>query len=441
MLSRIFLVIVALRTLTELSVQEQVFGLIMVALASMLSLVSWASLRTQGSSPSANEQVFGAIFGLAAAAFSVLILDFTRLNIITLLGSALLLALALIWVLARPATSTLIMQAALASASIFLLTSTLLWGVLDLEVGLGALTVTALILLVTKLWAAWAPRPAQASASFSTHPGVPTATPHPDPLGSWGAEQARPLGLTGLMIAHLPGALAYLTAEDLWVSLLTAVLFTLAWFFYVRPNHRIAILLVGVNSIMFRLLAHSGAHHAIFYLVQSVVFSFALLALLTQRQTLPGFLHTPPHRPMVPSYPPQPAGQTPAPKTGLFWAAFGIQTGFSILFAPFYSPDLTLFEKVLFLGTTALLIGASAVLKKKLPPILSALLLTYQLLLGGLTSWSLFIAGFALIGIVIWRLLARPETPPSQHQAGQDVRPGPQCPDQVQVQAPWQKNN
>lgn len=61
---------------------------------------------------------------------------------------------------------------------------------------------------------------------------------------------------------------------------------------------------------------------------------------------------------------------------------------------------------------TLVLLVATALLKRKILVILVVAMLSYQILyiVGGLNIFSLFILGFALIGLVIWRLLARDET-------------------------------
>ncbi len=163
--------------------------------------------------------------------------------------------------------------------------------------------------------------------------------------------------------------------------------------------------LVGINLLLFRILVENEMRGAFLYFSQALVFSFSLLLVfnIIRRQK---------------------------PSLILYSIALGLQA-FGTLYLTVGGWSLTWSDRLIIVLVTLVLLVATALLKRKILVILVVAMLSYQILyiVGGLNIFSLFILGFALIGLVIWRLLARDETIQTQpHLPDRPYDPQPTAP-------------
>lgn len=405
---RIYAVYAVLRMLFALSLDSSAFTLILLSLAAFLSLTSLLLIRNRPHKGHKAEYVTGLVCGWGSAVAGLMLLD-TTWNPYTAIGSLVLIALTLAWILSQRSQAVLAMQATLIAIGLTIGLYTLLRGLTSATDTFVSLALTLLILATTKSWAGAIPAvepplsPADPAAAPADNPHPVRRTPEPDPLGRWGYFHNRAMALTGLIISSCTGAFVYLSAENIWLAVAAAALLTAGWFLQVPPRLRSYVLVAGLNAVILRLLINSTADNAFFYLTQCLVLSSSLLALISLREVLPAFM--------------RPARSTSGSGTDrggtpgvlLFWIAFALQATFTLLWLPAALSSLSTLDKVLMLLVAGTVIGASAVVGKRLAPILATALITLQLLqlLGGLSIWSLFLVGFALIGLVVWRLLAR----------------------------------
>ncbi|MGH1977049.1 hypothetical protein [Rothia sp. L_38] len=403
---RIYLVGAAVVLMSFSSFTGRSLLLLLLSFTAALALSSILLLFHRTPSQSPVEYILGLCLSWGSAAMALFLID-TAWNPSTALGALILLALALTWLRVPRTQGVLAAQSALISIAFITGLATLLWGLTSLS-NVAVLTwITVSVLVTTTLLAALAPA---AQAARPPVPGrVPLRVRPADPLGRWGYQHNRAMSLTGLIIAHFTGVYPYFSDESFPLSLVLILLFTLSWFLLVSPATRPAILLLGLNSLLLKTLLYHDMDNGVFYFFQALALSCALLALVSRPDVLPLWMRA------------QPAGvprQSNRP-TRLFWLAFSVQVFYSLLILPFNYPYLTPYDTILLLAATGTLLGASAMVGKKLAPPLTALLLTYQVLyvLDGLNAWSLLFLGFVLMGLVIWRLLARADEPAMQPQA------------------------
>ncbi|WP_237211953.1 hypothetical protein [Rothia nasimurium] len=431
---RIYLVGAAVVLMSFSSFTGRTRLLVFLSITALLAACSILLLSRRTPSQSPMECMVALCLSWVSAAVGLFLID-TDWNPATALGSLILLALALTWLRAPRTQGVLAAQSGLISVALTVGLATLLWGLTSLSTVAVLTWITASILVITTLGAALLPA---AQAARPPVPGrVPLRVRPADPLGRWGYQRNRAMSLTGLIIAHFTGVYPYFADESLPLSLLLVLLFTLAWFLLVSPAARPAILLLGLNSLLLKTLLYHDMDNGVFYFFQALTLSCALLALVSRPDTLPIWMRAQPTG--VPRQSNRPAR--------LFWLAFGAQVFYSLLILPFNYPYLAPYDTILLLAATGTLLGASATVGKKLVPPLTALLLTYQVLyvLDGLNAWSLLFLGFVLMGLVIWRLLARAEEPAMQPQAQSQSQPQNQVPPQSQSNRetpviPWAKH-
>ncbi|WP_237233172.1 hypothetical protein [Rothia nasisuis] len=403
---RIYAVYAVLRMLFALDLEPSAFTLTFLSLVAFMSLTSLLLIRNRPHNEHRAEYVTGLVCGWGSATVGLMLLD-TAWNPYTAIGSLVLIALALAWIVAQRLQTVLAMQATLIATGLTIGLFTLLRGLTSASDTLVSLALTLLIMATTKGWSGAIPavEPLSPTVPAIDPAGTPhqSRTPEPDPLGRWGYLHNLAMALTGLIISSFTGGFVYFTAEDTWLAVVASVLLTAGWFLQAPPRLRSYVLVFGLNAAILRLLISSVANNHFFYVIQCLVLSSSLLALISLREVLPTFMR--PARSASASG----SDRGIAPGALLFWIAFTLQAIFTLLWLPVALSSLSTPDKVLMLLVTGTVIGASAVAGKRLAPILATALITIQLLqlLGGLSIWSLFLVGFALIGLVVWRLLAR----------------------------------
>lgn len=383
----------------QLAVSSSLFylhtALIITFLTALLSACSLLLIRFHKLSRSTSaELTTGLVFGWIALLAALPLIQ-TDIRVTALLGALLLTGLTLLWQVAprRPAVSSL--QVALAASALTLLGYPLLAGNLRLSDALSLLLLGTLILAGSKTWAALSP---------STQPAAVISPQQEDYLGRWGYGYNTTAARTGLTLAHL--YLFYpLWSEPLALSCLAILILTAGWWVQVAPQMRIYPPLVGINLLLFRVLVENEMRGAFLYFTQALVFSFSLLLIfnIIRRQK---------------------------PSLALYGTALGLQA-FGTLYLMVAGWALTWGDRLIIVLVTLVLLVATVLLKHKILVILVAAMLSYQVLyiVGGLNIFSLFVLGFALIGLVIWRLLARDETVQTQpHLPGQHFHPQPTAP-------------
>lgn len=375
-LIRLYLLWAAIQLTITSSLFSLHTALIITFLAFLLSACSLLLIRFHQLSRSANtELITGLVFGWVAL-LAALPLIRTDIKVTALLGALLLTGLALLWQVAsrRPAVSAL--QVALASGALTLLGYPLLAGNLRFSDALSLLLLGMLSLAGSKTWAA---------LSASTQPAHISNPKQEDYLGRWGYEYNATTARTGLALTHLY-LLHPVWAEPLALSCLAILILTVGWWVQVAPQMRLYPPLVGINLLMFRILVENEMREAFLYFSQALVFSFSLLLVFSiiRRQK---------------------------PSLILYSIALGIQA-FGTLYLTVAGWSLPWSDRLIIVLVTLVLLVATVLLKRKILVILVVAILSYQILyiVGGLNIFSLFILGFALIGLVIWRLLARDET-------------------------------
>lgn len=296
-----------------------------------------------------------------------------------------LIALLGVWMIVPREEATVIVQVLLLLQAATLLLIPLSVTSQDTFSPYGVLIIGASISITTKLCAIYLPELMPATISKP-----------PSYLGRWGHQHNRAIALSGTSYASWLFLLT-LVNNALDAAILATLLLTLGWALQVKKSQQPIVLIIGMNMVLLRILVDIHFNNSFFYICQAIVMSLSMVMLLGK---IPIFANN------------------QKPRKGLFWTAYGIQ-GVLVLALPSFIETLSTLDRALMVIISGLLLGASSVFKLALQPIVVTALLTYQILylLGGINVITLFLLGFLLIGIVVWRLLARhdePESNPAQ---------------------------
>lgn len=399
-LVRIYLIWALLHLNFSSDLADDLISTIRVLVLVALSAASALVLRSKVIGSPKLELIMGLIFGWMAFLFAWLLPTSYPLSSQQIVVALALLALSLIWQLfdTRPAISAL--------------QSVLLFGVMTLVVfpllveplssfdrPTSALIIGTLIYAPLKVWAS------------ITRPDRVIKSSHEDYLKSWGYRHNRSKAITGLALA-LWSLLYAAFAGNLPTSLIALGIVTIASCLQTPPRFRLYTLLIGLNLLLLRAFSARNQDGLALYLLHVPILNLSLLAIIFYLRR---------------------KGQ-PLKQSWLFWTAFGFQV-FALLPVPEFTPT-RLPSQLLVLLVSFVLLGAAATLHRKIPLFLATGVITYQLLrmLGGLNAFTLFFLGFALIGLVVWRLLSRKDEEPQptlQHQG-----PTPPQSAQANIQQP-----
>lgn len=375
--TRLIVLWIAVRVIYKSSFTTDQYLLIFAVLMVLMALVSLLISRAQTEAVSQLEIYAGVIFSWAAAITGLTLLR-EEWGIYSLTGVLALAVLTLTLQLGQRLNRVVIVQTVVALTALLLLLTPLAMTVTGLYFTRGFLLIGCVMLVLGELWAVFTPSPA--------HPGARVFQ-----LGNFSYAYNAARSRTSLICASLLLLFVYVWGS-VGVGVLAVLLCTLAWWAKSSPAKTHYPLLIGFNAMVLKFAFRGQADNALFYLAQCAVATLSLLVLISYFRRK--------HQPQA------------APGSGLFWVAFGLQA-FGTLFLPIFTYWLWFPDRVLLVIVTALLVAASCTLEKKAPIYLSAAMLCYQLLylMGGLNIYTMFLIGFALIGAVVWRLLARDETP------------------------------
>lgn len=207
-------------------------------------------------------------------------------------------------------------------------------------------------------------------------------------LGKWGYRHNRAIALSGIVYATFIFVIVF-AQNAIIPAILAAIILTLSYALQSKTAYQPIVLIVGINLALLRIFIARDTDNSFFYVCQAIVMSLSMLLILNKVRFF---------------------AEHHKPKKELFWTAFSIQ-GLLVLALQAYVGHLSVADRLLMVFVSALLLGASAVFRLALQPILVTILMTYQVLylLGGINIITLFALGFLLIALVIWRLLARKE--------------------------------
>lgn len=297
-----------------------------------------------------------------------------------LLSALVLLALLIAWFRVSRAEETTVAQSALALQALTLVMLPLFTTSQGTLNGYGLLVSGVVVGVAAKLCAVFFPELAK-----------PLPAHEQSYLGRWGYHHNRAIALSGAAYASFILAVAFI-AEDITPAVLAALVLTLYWTFQVKTQYQPIVLIVGINVALLRIFIAHDLDNSFFYGCQAFVMSLSMLLWLSK----------------VPLF-----AEHHKPKKELFWTAFSVQ-GLLVVALQTYVGQLSLTDRLLMVCVSLVLLGASAVFRLALQPVLVTVLMTYQVLylLGGINIITLFGLGFLLIGIVIWRLLARKDDDP-----------------------------
>ncbi|WP_421083214.1 hypothetical protein [Rothia nasimurium] len=401
---RCLVVLVALKTLLSSQLQGSTTTLVLVVLSALLAGTSiyLATFRQEISSPRSERRV-ALTFSWLCALITLTLIE-PSWSWRPLVATGVLLALVLAWFMQAGHPGVQAAQGVLLAAGLIASGQMLLTFGLQLDTSPMLFFLGCALVCIPKLLAVLLAR--------SNHqPQVPVGKTVIDPLGRWGSQHNKALTLPGLVLGTLTLLVPVFDTGRLGLGILAIFTMTCGWLLTSKPRSRPTVTIVGLGLLLLRACIELGIRQAFFYMVQYLVIALALLSVYYRMS----------RKPLPPGLPVYSYTGYRSRGTAPFWTAFSLQATGSLLFLPFADVLINLPEKIVLLIVTAVLLGSAVLLASKTRALLSALLLTYQLLLllGGLNFFTLFMLGLTLIGLVTWRLLSRddkPQLPPGPPQ-------------------------